>query len=46
MEMKCPRCGHEAEAHQVGRMNVPVVIFQCVKCCFILDIKLLTEVTV
>lgn len=44
MKIKCRKCGHEAEGHQVGRMDIPIVIIQCVNCCFIDRIMLLKEI--
>jgi hypothetical protein len=35
---KCVKCGFRGAFHRVGRYSVPVVIFQCPKCCFIADI--------
>lgn len=35
MKSKCKKCGYEGEFHQVGRKDIPIVIIQCPKCCFI-----------
>lgn len=45
VEIECKKCGFKGTGHQVGRYNIPIVIIQCPKCCFIADILPLKEVT-
>jgi len=45
MKGKCKKCGFEGILHQVGRIDIALVIFQCPDCCLIHSIKLCMQCT-